>query len=169
MSVEARNRHSRRALLTAVAGAAAATMASAIGRPAAVMAGTDGDVVLGETNYSMTETVIQAEWLSHANVLRLIADDNGDALIAHGKVRFKRSGRATVRAGTTYVDLDFRPSDLPFHGLEGTPLCFANLMSYRPGTFVTTVRPNYPIKGKARIYLNRTATADTFVAWFVLN
>jgi hypothetical protein len=169
MSAETRTRHSRRALLSAVAGAAAATAASAIGRPVSVMAGTDGDVVLGETNASMTETVIQAEWGSRANVLRLIADDNGDALIAHGKVRFKRSGRATVKAGRSSVDIDLRPIDLPFYGLEGTPLCFANLMSYRPGTFVTTVRPNYPIKGKVRIYLNRTATADTFVSWFVLN
>jgi hypothetical protein len=53
--------------------------------------------------------------------------------------------------------------------IEGTPLCFANLMSYRPGVFVTTVRPNFPIKGKLRIYLNRTVSSTTFVSWFVLN
>lgn len=42
-------------------------------------------------------------------------------------------------------------------------------MTYRPGVFVTTARPNYPIKGKIRIYLNRAVAADTFVSWVVLN
>ena len=86
-----------------------------------------------------------------------------------GKAKFNRSGRVTVLAGRSSVDIDFRPRDLPFHGLEGTPLCFANLMSYRPGVFVTTVRPNYPIAGKMRIYLNRAVSSNAFVAWVVLN
>ena len=87
-----------------------------------------------------------------------------------GKARFpRRSGRATVVAGKASVDIDFRPWDLPFEGLEGTPLCFANLMSYRPGVFATTVRPNHPIRGKMRIYLNRAVSSNTYVAWFVLN
>jgi hypothetical protein len=104
------------------------------------------------------------------NVLRLIADDNGVALVVSGKVRLnRRSGRTSVLAGTRHVDIDFRSLEEGFTGLEGTPLCFANLMSYRPGVFVTTVRPNFPIKGKLRIYLNRTVTSTTFVSWFVLN
>ena len=87
------------------------------------------------------------------------------ALRVTGKARLTRSGRATVSAGRSSVDIDLRTKG----GLTGTPLCFANLMSYRPGVFVTTVRPNYPVTGKARIYLNRTVSANTFVAWFVLN
>ena len=41
-------------------------------------------------------------------------------------------------------------------------------MSYRPGAFVTTVRPNYPVAGRMR-HVNRLVAADTYVAWFVLN
>ncbi|HET9756100.1 MAG TPA: hypothetical protein VFP66_06340 [Candidatus Limnocylindrales bacterium] len=170
MSVDIALSRSRRSLLTAAAGAAAATVVSAIDRAAPVRAGTDGDVVLGEVNTAFAETVIQAEWLTTDNVLRLVADEGRTALVVRGKVKFNRSGRATILAGRSSVDIDFRLGpDSPWYGLEGTPLCFANLMSYRPGVFVTTVRPNYPIAGKMRIYLNRTVNSRTFVAWVVLN
>ena len=53
-------------------------------------------------------------------------------------------------------------------GLSGTPLCFANLTTYRAGTYVIAARPNYPSTGKLRIYLNRVVTATTYVAWVVL-
>jgi hypothetical protein len=159
----------RRALLTAGVAAAAATVATAFDRATPVRAGSDGDVVLGAENVAFTETTIQAEPMSGVNVLRLVADDNTTALTVRGKARFSRSGRATVAAGRSSVDVDFRPTDLPFYGLEGTPLCFANLMSYRPGVYVSAVRPNYPIKGKMRIYLNRSVASSTFVSWFVLN
>jgi hypothetical protein len=86
--------------------------------------------------------------------------------VISGKVRVRdRSGRATVTAGRQSVDIDLRQKG----GLGGTPCCFANLMSYRTGVFVTTVRPNYPVTGKARIYLNRTVSSNTYVAWFVVN
>ena len=92
--------------------------------------------------------------------------EGGTGLLVYGKARlYTRSGRATVAAGRASVDVDLRQKG----GLSGTPLCFANLMTYRPGTFVTTVRPNYPVAGKARFYLNRTVSVNTFVAWFVLN
>jgi hypothetical protein len=42
-------------------------------------------------------------------------------------------------------------------------------MSYRPGVHVAAVRANYPIAGKARIYLNRAVSSPTYVAWVVLN
>ncbi|MDP9319182.1 MAG: hypothetical protein M3O94_08970 [Actinomycetota bacterium] len=171
MSLDTKVPRSRRALLTAAAGAAAATVVSALHRAAPVRAGTDGDVVLGAVNTSSLETVIEAEPMSGLpNVLRLSADDNRFALVVSGKVRFNRSGRASVLAGTRHVDVDLSGGpDAPWTGLEGTPLCFANLMSYRAGVFVTTVRPNYPIKGKVRIYLNRTVSSPTWVSWFVLN
>jgi hypothetical protein len=171
MSVDIALARSRRSLLTAAGAAAAATVVSAIDRAAPVRAGTDGDVVLGAANYALSETSIQADvgGFSGASVLTLVGNDNGTALSVRGKAKFNRSGRATVLAGRRSVDIDFRPRDLPFHGLEGTPLCFANLMSYRPGVFVTTVRPNYPIAGKMRIYLNRAVSSNAFVAWVVLN
>src|SRR4029453_14506525 len=118
-------------------------------RPSIVRAGSDGDVVLGSENTSMTETLMRAEPGSKAKVLALIADDNGAALAIRGKVRLNRSGRAKVLAGKSTVDVDLRPIDLPFYGLEGTPLCFATLMTYRPGVFVTTARPNYPIRARS--------------------
>jgi hypothetical protein len=173
MTVETVSAHSRRRVLSAAIGAAAATVVSTLTRPASTRAGTDGDVVLGAQNTALSETTIEAEpspsHFAGASVLRLVANDNGTALLVRGKVRLERSGRATVLAGRASVDIDLRPRDLPFHGLEGTPLCFANVMGYRPGVFVTNVRPNYPGTGRIRIYLNRRASSDTFVAWFVLN
>jgi hypothetical protein len=50
--------HSRRAFIAAAAGAAAATAVRAIDRPATVLAGVDGDVVLGATNTATTTTSI---------------------------------------------------------------------------------------------------------------
>ena len=94
------------------------------------------------------------------------ASPEGTGLFVRGKVRhFTRSGRATVAAGRSSVDVDLRAKG----GLGGTPLCFANLMTHRPGVFVTTVRPNHPVAGKVRIYLNRTVPGNTHVAWSVLN
>ncbi len=95
----------------------------------------------------------------------VFASDSGTALYARGLVRLSRSGRTTVEAGHAVADIDLRASG----GLAGTPLCFANLMTYRPGVFVTAVRPNYPVAGKARIYLNKPVTGRTYVAWVVLN
>jgi hypothetical protein len=88
------------------------------------------------------------------------------ALYVEGKARLAtRSGRAIVAAGTLHVDVDMRTKGY----IDGTPLCFANLMSYRAGVSVATVRPNYPIRGKMRIYLTRTVSSPAYVAWFVLN
>ena len=58
MSNEMTAPRSRRALLAAAAGAAAATLVSAIERPASVRAGTDGDVVLGDFNETTKTTEI---------------------------------------------------------------------------------------------------------------
>lgn len=58
MSLDTTVPRSRRALLGAAIGAAVATVASALGRPAPVRAGTDGDVVLGAANEATTTTTI---------------------------------------------------------------------------------------------------------------
>src|ERR687890_2060145 len=49
---------SRRAFLAAALGALGVSAAQALTRPAAALAGTDGDVVLGAANESATTTVI---------------------------------------------------------------------------------------------------------------
>jgi hypothetical protein len=92
--------------------------------------------------------------------------DTGYGLNVSGKVRFAtRSGRATVAAGKAFVDIDLRQKG----GLSGTPLCFANLTSHRPGVHIAAVRPNDPVAGKARIYLNGAVSSNAHVAWLVLN
>ena len=87
----------------------------------------------------------------------------GTALQVSGKARFSRSGRAAVAAAHSYVDVAVAG------GLTGTPLCYATLMTYRSGTAIAAVRPNYPTTGKIRIYLTKSVTATTYVAWFVAN
>ena len=78
-----------------------------------------------------------------------------------GKAHFSRSGKATVTAGHLSVTVTVRG------GLAGTPLCFANLRSYRSGVAVAAVRPNYPTAGKMRIYLTKTMSRSTSVSWIV--
>ncbi len=63
----------------------------------------------------------------------------------------------------TYVDVTV-PG-----GLSGSPLAFANLVSYRTGVYVAAVTPN-ATTGKVRIRLNKVAstTSSTTVAWIVM-
>jgi hypothetical protein len=86
------------------------------------------------------------------------------ALRVSGKAVFSRSGRVSVAAHHSTVDVDLRARG----GLAGIPLCFANLTTYRSGVVVAAVRPNYPIAGKLRIYLNKTVASSIAVAWVVL-
>jgi len=60
MSLEISAPRTRRALLAAALGAAAASVASALGRPAPVRAGSDGDVVLGADNTATSTTKISS-------------------------------------------------------------------------------------------------------------
>jgi len=88
---------------------------------------------------------------------------SGRALDVAGKAHFNRSGTATVTAGHKSVTVTV-PG-----GLTGTPLCFANLRSYRSGIGVAAVRSNYPSAGKIRIYLTRVVSSATSVAWMVMD
>jgi hypothetical protein len=100
-----------------------------------------------------------AIWASQfAAPLALLAQ--GDSRFT-GRVSLGRSGRATVKAGTSSVVVTVG-------SLSGTPLCFANLQRDRAGVWVRAVRPNYPSAGKLRIYLNKAVATDTVVAWVVL-
>ena len=60
MSIEVTAPHSRRALLAAAAGAAAATLVSAMDHPGVVRGGADGDVVLGAKNTATQTTEIES-------------------------------------------------------------------------------------------------------------
>ena len=88
----------------------------------------------------------------------------GLALVVQGKAVFSRSGRATIPAGASFVDVSLTSKG----GLSGIPLCFANLLTHRPGIHVEAVRPNTPSTGRMRIYLNKAVPGSTFVVWFVL-
>jgi hypothetical protein len=87
--------------------------------------------------------------------------DTGTALKVSGKTHFSRSGRATVAAGKSFVDV------VVAGGVAATSLCFANLTVYRSGVYVAAVRPAYPTTTKIRIYLNRAVVKATVVAWLV--
>jgi hypothetical protein len=76
-----------------------------------------------------------------------------------------RVGRVAVSSGRSYVDVDLRGQG----GLGLNPRAFAELQTYRAGAWVAAVRPNYPVTGKLRIYLNKAVTASTYVAWTVTN
>lgn len=199
-------RSSRRAVLGVAAGAVAAGVASALALPEAALAGSDGDVVLGQSNVTASTTTIESADADptllvsttalsavgiHAHGERAAIEatvpgppgtaivaiagfgDGGQGGAIHaegwsefiGHVVMSRSGRATVLKGSAHADIDLRSKG----GLAGMPLCFANVISYRPGLFVTMIRPNYPGAGRARIYLNKTSAANTYVAWLVLN
>ena len=205
--------HTRRAVLAAGVGVAAATLASTL-RPLPISAATGDPLMLGQDNDAAAETRLTGrltvvsperaavtaisdrlavEGISDTGTALYGASDGasgwstsgvhghatrigghavsathaaeGVALFAHGKVKFEtRSGRATVTAGRSVVDIDLRAKG----GLSGTPLIFANLLDHRPGVYVAAVRPNYPVLGKARIHLSRAVTASTHVAWLVL-
>jgi hypothetical protein len=138
------------------------------GTMALLALGGTGSGVVGETEggHGSLSAGVMGFARSSSGVGVTAANPDGFGLDVIGKMRVRdRSGRATVAAGRRSVDIDLRQKG----GLGGTPFCFAVLMSYRAGVFVTTVRPNHPAAGKARIYLNRTVRFNTFVAWFVLN
>jgi len=182
MSLDTSSPRSRRALLGAALGAAAATAASALGRPAPARAAAGDNLVLGQPNTSAIVTSILSPQ-GDGTVFAAVHEDAGAAIYGNsktgkggafrsvagtaldvdGKAKFSRSGRVTVAAGKSYADVTVSG------GLTGTPLCFANVMSYRPGIYVRMVRPKHPSASKLRIYLNKAPTASTYVAWLVLS
>ena len=63
----------------------------------------------------------------------------------------------------TYVDITVAG------GLTASSVVHATLQTYLAGVAIAAVRLNYPVAGKARIYLTKVAstTAATAVGWFV--
>jgi hypothetical protein len=93
---------------------------------------------------------------------RFVAPTGGKALGVVGRAVFSRSGVATVSAGRNYVDVTVGG------GLPTGSTVLATIQGVRSGTAVSSVRLNYPSAGKARIYLTRSVTSSTKVAWFAL-
>jgi hypothetical protein len=81
------------------------------------------------------------------------------ALRVSGKVQFSRSGRVTLLAGRSTIKITLA-------GTTTSSRVFAVLHSNRSGRYVRAV---VPTTGSFTIYLNTTVTANTFIAWFVIN
>ncbi len=76
MALDSTTRRSRRVLLAGIAGGTVAAAAQALGRPAAVFAGVDGDVVLGTANAATTATNV-ANTTNDANVVEAVSTHGG--------------------------------------------------------------------------------------------
>jgi hypothetical protein len=81
------------------------------------------------------------------------------ALKVTGKVQFSRSGRATILTGRSSIKVTLA-------GTTTSSRVFAVLHSNRSGRYVRAV---VPTTGSFTIYLNTTVTANTWIAWFVVN
>jgi hypothetical protein len=81
------------------------------------------------------------------------------ALDVRGKVRFSRSGRVTILSGRSSIKVNLA-------GVTTSSRVFAVLHSNRSGRYVRAI---VPTTGSFTVYLNTTVTANTFIAWFVLN
>jgi len=243
MAIDTATPRTRRTVIAAGLGGLAAFAANALGRPAPLRAGSDGDVVLGANNVATSTTQVSiyngtfadsalmgytlgsgaGVWggssgngagvhgecafgdgvvgssnaATHSGVWGQntgggygvagstggsttagvwgsnsgsgigvrASSASGNALKVEGKAAFSRSGRASVHANASYVDVTV-PG-----GLTSSANVLALLQASRSGVWVRAVRTNYPSSGKVRIYLNKVAstTLTTPVAWFVLN
>ena len=94
-----------------------------------------------------------------AGVLAIGQSATDVALEVQGKVKFSRSGRATLGAGKSSIKVTLA-------GTTTSSRVFAVLHSNRTGRWVQSV---VPTTGSFTIYLNGTVTSSTYIAWFVIN
>jgi hypothetical protein len=94
-----------------------------------------------------------------AGVLAVARSATDLALEVQGKVKFSRSGRATIGKGKSSIAVTLA-------GTSSGSRVFAVLHTNRTGRWVQSV---VPTTGKFTIYLNGTVSSSTYVAWFVLN
>jgi len=92
-------------------------------------------------------------------VLARGATSSGYGLQVVGKVKFNRSGRATILAGKSSIKVTLAAA-------TSSTRVFAVLHSNRSGRYVRAV---VPTTGSFTIYLNSTVTSSTYVAWFALD
>jgi hypothetical protein len=98
-----------------------------------------------------------------ADAIGVLAENTagGVAFKATGPARFSRSGVLTVQAGTSKVTKTGV-------ALTAASLVLATLQQNRAGVFVQAAVPN--VSGSSfTIHLNKTVSARTKVAWFVVN
>jgi hypothetical protein len=81
------------------------------------------------------------------------------ALNVVGRAKFSRSGRTLIAAGRSYITISLA-------GVTSSNLVFANLFTYRAGTWVISATPT---TGSFTIRLNKALTSSAYVVWFVLN
>ncbi len=114
----------------------------------------------GVVGYGGSSVGVRGESSTGVGVL---ATSGGTALQVSGKAQFSRCGKASVPKNKTYVDITVAG------GLTAHSVISATLQAYHAGVGIAAVRANYPIAGKARIYLTKVAstTAATSVGWFV--
>jgi hypothetical protein len=106
-------------------------------------------------------TGVQAQTYNGTAVHASTAVPQGYALQVEGAVRFSRSGRATIPAGTDRVAVtaaDVRP---------GTSI-LATLQQHRPGISVAAAVPDATANTVLLVLTRRVAT-DTAVAWLALD
>lgn len=96
---------------------------------------------------------------AEAGVVALGSSASSLALDVRGKVKFSRSGRATIARNKSTVKVTLS-------GVTTSSRVFAVLYSNRAGRYV---RAAVPTSGSFKIYLNAKATSTTYVSWFVLN
>ena len=94
-----------------------------------------------------------------AAILAVASSPTGLGLEVQGKLKFSRSGRATLGAGKSSVKVTLA-------GTTTSSRVFAVLHSNRTGRWVQSV---VPTTGYFTIYLNGTVSASTYIAWFVIN
>ena len=83
----------------------------------------------------------------------------GTALHVQGKATFSRSGAATIAKGKTSVTVGLAE-------VTASSLVLATLQQFVEGSQIAAA---VPATNAFTIYLNEAATADTRVAWFVLD
>jgi hypothetical protein len=122
-----------------------------------VSAGTDAVGVYGET----TNKGVGVRARATDNGVGMLAENTGagPALQVEGKAVFSRSGSATILGGASSVTVS---------GVDitGDSLVFALLQKRRSGKHVEAVDLS-PSTDSFTIWLNRTVSSNTKVAWFI--
>lgn len=83
----------------------------------------------------------------------------GTALYVNGKAKFSRSGRVAITAGHSSVSKSLA-------GVTTSSLIFAVMQTRRTGYYLVAA---VPTSGKFTVYLNKTVSGTTYVAYFVVN
>jgi hypothetical protein len=81
------------------------------------------------------------------------------ALVASGKVRISRSGRAYLLSGTSRRKITLA-------GVTSSTHVLAQLATNRAGTYIQAV---VPTTGYFTVYLNKTVPGTTYFHWVVLD